>query len=72
MGGAAMQTNGATNSDATGLAIGDMAPRRNEPMTARGRLEDRFRQAFAERARQVEKIEQHELGPATTADWRKQ
>ena len=67
-----MQANSATNSDATGLAISDIAPRRSEPMTARGRLEDRLRQAFAERPRQVEKIEQCGLGPATAGDWRNQ
>jgi len=57
-----MQTNASsrgsmTNSDTADAVIFDMAPRQSELLkTARGRLEDRLRQAFAERARQVEKL----------------
>jgi hypothetical protein len=40
--------------------------------TARGRLEDRLRQAFADRVRQSEVLPQSGgLGQATVGDWRK-
>jgi len=46
-----------TNSDTADAVIGDMAPCQSELMkTARGRLEDRLRHAFTERARQVENL----------------
>jgi hypothetical protein len=62
-----MQTNAfspgyATNSDTDDALIGDVAPDQGELLkTARGRLEDRLRQAFAERSRQVEKLANADL-----------
>lgn len=73
-----MQTNApwpkyTTKLDSGDAVIGEMAPPQSELIkTARSRVEDRLRRAFAERALQMEKIEQHELGPAATADWSKQ
>lgn len=53
--------------------IGTAAPAKTDLTTARVRLEDRFRQEFAERSRQIES-----MGPCGTrdsaapGDWRKQ
>jgi hypothetical protein len=65
---------GTTSPNANHAAVEDAANAGSEcPLTARRRLEDRFRQAFAERAQHDESAKQYEnLAPALPADRRSQ